>query len=62
MKLKNVSARAYGVNGKVISPLDIFEVTDSLTLKSIQMHINAGDFQEVEEPRKAGRPAKQEAE
>ena len=58
MKLKNVSARAYGVNGKIVAPLEVFDVTDELTLASIKMHIG-GDFVEVdEEKKKPGRPAK----
>lgn len=63
MKLKNISARAYGVNGKIIAPLETFEVTDELTMASIKMHIG-GDFVEVEDDkRKPGRPAqKPEAE
>jgi hypothetical protein len=61
MKLKNISARAYGVNGKIIAPLETFEVTDELTMASIKMHIG-GDFVEVadEEKKKPGRPAKVE--
>ena len=59
MKLKNVSARAYGVNGKIIAPLQEFEVTDDVTMASVKMHIGV-DFVEVEveEKKKAGRPAK----
>lgn len=60
MKLKNVSARAYGVNGKIIAPLQEFEVADEVTLASIKMHIGV-DFAEVveaEEKKKPGRPAK----
>ena len=60
MKLKNISARAYGVNGKIIAPLETFEVTDELTMASIKMHIG-GDFEEVIEAEvkaKPGRPAK----
>lgn len=62
MKLKNVSARAYGVNGKIIAPLEVVEVTDEVTMDSIKMHIG-GDFKEVEqepEKRRPGRPAKTE--
>lgn len=56
MKLKNVSARAYGVNGKIIAPLQEFEVTDEVTMATVKMHIG-GDFEEVaEEKRKPGRP------
>lgn len=63
MKLKNVSARAYGVNGKIIAPLEVFEVTDALTIASVKMHIG-GDFVEVEEEekRKPGRPKADKAE
>lgn len=63
MKLKNVSARAYGVNGKIIAPLQVFEVTDDVTMASIKMHIG-GDFVEVEEEekRKPGRPKAEKAE
>jgi hypothetical protein len=60
MKFKNVSARAYGVNGKIIAPMQVFEVTDDVTLASLKMHIG-GDFEEIEdEKRKPGRPAKAE--
>ena len=60
MKLKNISARAYGVNGKIVAPLEVFEVLDELTMASIKMHIG-GDFVEVEseEKKKPGRPAKE---
>lgn len=64
MKLKNVSIRPYGVNGKIIAPLQVFEATDEVTLASIKMHIDAGDFEavatEAAEKRKPGRPAKEE--
>ena len=64
MKLKNISARAYGVNCKIIAPLETFEVTDEVTLASIKMHIG-GDFIEASEvveaeKKKPGRPAKQD--
>ena len=62
MKLKNVSTRPYGVLGKIIAPLQVFEVTDDVTLASIKMHIDAGDFEAVAtdgaEKRKPGRPTK----
>ncbi len=62
MKLKNVSARAYGVNGKIVAPLEVFEVVDDLTMESIKMHIGS-DFKEIsevtEEKKKLGRPAKE---
>ena len=62
MKVKNVSARPYGVNGKIIAPLQVFEVTDDVTLASIKMHIDAGDFEAVAtdevEKRKPGRPVR----
>jgi hypothetical protein len=64
MKFKNVSARAYGVAGKIIAPLQVFEVTDEVTLASIRMHIDSGDFETIvtedAEKRKPGRPAKAE--
>lgn len=60
MKLKNVSARAYGVNGKIIAPLQEFEVTDEVTMASVKMHIG-GDFEEVaEEKRKRPKAEKEE--
>lgn len=64
MKFKNVSARPYGVNGKIIAPLQVFEVTDDVTLASIRMHLDSGDFETMvtEEPekRKPGRPTRTE--
>ena len=60
MKLKNVSARAYGVNGKIIAPLQEFEVTDEVTMATVKMHIG-GDFEEVaEEKRKRPKAEKEE--
>lgn len=60
MKLKNVSARAYGVNGKIIAPLQEFEVTDEVTMATVKMHIG-GDFEEVaEEKRKRPKAEKDE--
>jgi len=65
MKLKNVSARGYGINGKIYAPLEVFELADSVAIKSVQSIIDSGDFEVIgEEPTqeettaKRGRPAK----
>lgn len=48
MKLKNVSARAYGLMGKIYAPLQVFELTDELAIVSIQGAIDSGDMVVVE--------------
>jgi hypothetical protein len=37
--VKNIAPRPYGVNGKIIAPLGKFDVTDEVTLASVEMHI-----------------------
>ena len=69
MKLKNVSARAYGINGKIYAPLQVFELTDEVAIASVQSIVESGDFEVIGEnksedqsedtPAKRGRPAKQ---
>jgi len=65
MKLKNVSARGYGINGKIYAPLQVFELTDEVAIASVQSVIDSGDFEVIgeeqseETPAKRGRPAKQ---
>lgn len=44
MKLKNVSARAYGIMGKIYAPLQEFELTDEVAIASIQPAIDLGDI------------------
>ena len=63
MKLKNVSARPYGIAGKLYAPLQEFELTDEVQIASIQSFIESGDFKLLDkvveaEPAKRGRPAK----
>ena len=67
MKLKNVSARAYGLMGKIYAPLETFELTDPLAIASIQGAIDSGDMVVVDAAEKEsedspatrrGRPAK----
>ena len=48
MKLKNVSARAFGLMGKLYAPLQVFELTDELAIASIQGAIDSGDMVIVE--------------
>lgn len=48
MHLKNVSARAYGIMGKIYAPLETFELTDEVAIASIQPAIDAGDMVVVE--------------
>lgn len=48
MKLKNVSARAYGLMGKLYAPLQVFELTDEMAIASIQGAIDSGDMVVVE--------------
>lgn len=66
MQLKNVSARAYGIMGKIYAPLQTFELTDEVAIASIQPAIDAGDMVvvsdtvETEEKRKPGRKPKAE--
>jgi len=68
MKLKNVSARAYGLMGKIYAPLETFELTEKVAIDSIQPAIDSGDMviitpaeKESEDSPSArrGRPAKQ---
>lgn len=62
MKLKNVSARAYGLMGTIYAPLQVFELTDPVAIASIQGAIDSGDMVVVESaevedtPAKRGRP------
>ena len=66
MKLKNVSARAYGLMGKIYAPLQTFELTDEVSIASIQSAIDSGDMvvvsaaesEQEDAPAKRGRPAK----
>ena len=66
MKLKNVSARAYGLMGKIYSPLETFELTDAVAIASIQSAIDSGDMvvidavepESEDAPARRGRPAK----
>lgn len=44
MHLKNVSARAYGLMGKIYAPLQTFELTDEVAIASIQPAIDSGDM------------------
>jgi hypothetical protein len=44
MQLKNVSARAYGIMGKIYAPLQTFELTDAVAIASIQPAIDSGDM------------------
>lgn len=44
MKIKNISARGYGINGVILAPLQTLEFTDKVTLLSIQPHIDSGDL------------------
>lgn len=70
MQLKNVSARAYGIMGKIYAPLQTFELTDEVAIASIQPAIDSGDMvivkAEVEADRfekaKPGRKPKLEVE
>lgn len=48
MQLKNVSARAYGLMGKIYAPLETFELTDKMAIASIQIAIDAGDMVVIE--------------
>lgn len=69
MKLKNISARAYGVFGKIIAPMQEFEISDAQESSVIDI-IEAGDFEIIESKEsdesdtqqgqaKRGRPSKQ---
>ena len=44
MQLKNVSARAYGIMGKIYAPLQTFELTDEVAIASIKPAIDSGDM------------------
>ncbi|CAB4197542.1 hypothetical protein UFOVP1309_20 [uncultured Caudovirales phage] len=48
MKLKNVSARAYGLMGKIYAPLQEFELSGDVAIASIQGAIDSGDMLVVE--------------
>lgn len=67
MKLKNVSARLIGLNGKLYAPLQEFELSSPLEIASAQSWIDSGEFElvqeaaQVEEKAKRGRKPAQEA-
>ena len=44
MKIKNISARGYGINGVILAPLQTLDITDKVTIASVQMHIDSGDL------------------
>lgn len=48
MKLKNTSARAFGLMGKIYAPLQVFELTDEVAIASIQGAIDSGDMVVIE--------------
>lgn len=47
MEFKNVSARAYGIMGKIYAPLQTFELTDEVAIASIQSAVDSGDIEVV---------------